>query len=314
MSRVLPFVCPPAYPFARQWIEALQVAMPDEKIMVFEELDAEQRASCDVAIVANPPVQSLRELPHLKWVHSVWAGVERLVADLADLDLKIVRLVDPKMAETMAEAVLAWTLYLHRDMPRYARQQASRQWLEHEYLSAEEKTVSLLGLGAMGAASAANLRAAGFQVCGWSRTPKSIEGVQCYSGEQGLQQMLARTDILVCLVPLTPQTKHIVNAKLLGALPRGASIINFARGPVVDDLALKQALDAGHLSHAVLDVFNQEPLPADEWHWVHPRVTVLPHISGPTNRRTASALAAANIHRYRTEGSLPPTVDRAKGY
>lgn len=282
--------------------------------MVFEEMDAQQRATCDVAIVANPPVESLRELPNLKWVQSVWAGVERLVADLADLDLKIARMVDPKMVEVMSEAVLAWTLYLHRDMPRYARQQASRQWLEHEYVAAQDKTVSLLGLGAMGAASALNLRAAGFQVCGWSRTPKSIEGVQCYAGEDELQQMLARTDILVCLVPLTPQTTHMVNAKVLGALPAGASIINFARGPVVDDQALRQALDAGHLSHAVLDVFNQEPLPADEWHWAHPRVTVLPHISGPTNRRTASALVATNIHGYRTEGLLPATVERAKGY
>ncbi|WP_028601229.1 2-hydroxyacid dehydrogenase [Ottowia thiooxydans] len=314
MRRVLPFVCPPSYPFWRQWVAALQEAMPDEHVVVFHELDARDLASCDVAVVANPSIEDLRALPNLKWVHSVWAGVERLVADLGDLDLKIVRLVDPVMAETMSEAVLAWTLYLHRDMPRYAKQQASREWLEHEYVGAGDKTVSLLGLGALGTASAVKLRGAGFQVCGWSRTRKSISGVQCYAGEEELLQMLGRTDILVCLLPLTSKTEGILSAEVLGALPQGASIINFARGPVVDEHALRRALDESKLSHAVLDVFNREPLPVNAWQWAHPRVTVLPHISGPTNRRTASALAAANILNYRTTGVLPISVDRKTGY
>lgn len=288
--------------------------MPDEHVVLLDELDATARAGCDVAIVANPQPDDLRTLPNLKWVHSVWAGVERLVADLGDTELNIVRLIDPRLAETMAEAVLAWTLYLHRDMPRYARQQAARQWLAHDCVRAEDRTVSLLGLGALGAAAAAKLHTAGFQVCGWSRTRKALPDVDCHAGSDELMAMLARTDILVCLLPLTPQTRHIVDAQAIGALRAQASLINFARGPIVDDAALRAALDTGHLSHAVLDVFDREPLPEEAWQWTHPSVTVLPHISAPTDRRTAAAIVAANMRRYRLSGVMPATVDREAGY
>ncbi len=288
--------------------------MPGEHVVAFEDLDASQRAACEIAIVANPRPDDVLALPNLKWVHSVWAGVERLVAELPAGDLKIVRLVDPQLARTMAEAVLAWTLYLHRDMPRYARQQSARQWLQHEVVRPEAKTVSLLGLGVLGAASAAKLLEAGFQVCGWSRARKSIPGVDCYAGSAELAAMLARTDILVCLLPLTAQTRGIVNAETLGALRAGAALVNFARGPIVDDAALRSALGAGRVSHAVLDVFDREPLPTDAWQWAHPRVTVLPHVSAATDPSTASAIVAANVRRYRESGVIPATVDRAAGY
>ncbi|MBO0986017.1 glyoxylate/hydroxypyruvate reductase A [Delftia sp. SD018] len=310
----LPFVCAPGYPAAPAWLQALQAALPEERVVALDTLDADQRAACEVAIVANPQPADLRTLPRLQWVHSVWAGVERLVADLGDTDLRIVRLVDPQLAATMAEAVLAWTLYLHRDMPRYARQQAARQWLAHDGVRAQDRTVSLLGLGALGKAAAQRLLSAGFQVRGWSRTPRHIEGVQCHAGDAELPAMLAQTDILVCLLPLTPQTRGIVGAQALAALPAHASLINFARGPIVDDAALCAALDSGRLAHAVLDVFEQEPLPESSWQWAHPAVTVLPHISAPTDRATASAIVAGNIRRWRSSGELPQAVDAARGY
>ncbi|MBU9366046.1 glyoxylate/hydroxypyruvate reductase A [Burkholderia multivorans] len=310
----LPFVANPDYPFGTQWIDALQCAMPDERIVPLDSLDAEARAACDVVIVANPRPEDLRTLPALKWVHSVWAGVERLMRDLADSDLKIVRLVDPQLAGTMAEAVLAWTLYLHRDMPRYAAQQARREWQAHDYTRPERKTVGLLGLGALGEASARRLLDAGFNVSGWSRTRKAIDGVTCHAGEGELGAMLQSADILVCLLPLTPQTTALLNRETLAMLKPGASLINFARGPIVDDAALENALDSGALRHAVLDVFATEPLPADSWHWTHPSVTVLPHISAPTDRETASSIVAGNIRRYRETGAIPPCVDRAQGY
>lgn len=288
--------------------------MPSENVVAFEDLQASKRGSCDVAVVANPRPEDILSLPNVKWVHSVWAGVERLLTDLPANDLKIVRLVDPQLAKTMAEAVLAWTLYLHRGMPRYARQQAARQWLAHEYVRPELRTVSLLGLGALGAASAARLLEAGFKVSGWSRARKALPGVDCCAGDEELAAMLARTDILVCLLPLTPQTRGILNAETLGALRTGAALVNFARGPIVDDAALRSALDANRLSHAVLDVFGHEPLEADAWQWMHPRVTVLPHISAPTDRSTASAIVATNVRRYRESGVIPATVDRAAGY
>jgi glyoxylate/hydroxypyruvate reductase A len=314
VSGALPFVSAESGPSARQWIDELQAAMPSENVVAFEDLDASERAACDVAVVANPQPRDVLSLPKLKWVHSVWAGVERLVADLPASELKIVRLVDPQLARTMAEAVLAWTLYLHRDMPTYARQQAARQWLPHEYVRPELRTVSLLGLGALGAASAARLVQAGFTVCGWSRTGKPVPGVDCYAGEEELSSMLARTDIVVCLLPLTPRTRRILNEVAFGALRKGAALVNFARGPIVDDPALRRALDDDRVSHAVLDVFDREPLPVDAWQWVHPKVTVLPHVSAATDRRTASAIVAANVRRFRESGTIPASVDRAAGY
>lgn len=314
MPPILPFIGATSPEETRRWIDALQAAMPHERVLPLSQLDPAARESCDVAIVANPRPSDLRTLPRLQWVHSVWAGVERLVSDLQDLDIQIVRLVDPQLSATMAEAVLAWTLYLHRDMPRYARQQAARQWIEHDYIRPERKTVSLLGLGALGAASAQRLRQAGFQVCGWSRTPKAVAGVTHYHGPEGLIAMLGRTDILVCLLPLTPQTRGVVDARALGALPPQACLINFARGAIVDEAALRQALDSGHLAHAVLDVFTQEPLPPQAWPWSHPSVTVLPHVSGPTDYETACAIVARNIGVYRADGTLPAAVDRQRGY
>ncbi|WP_159912612.1 glyoxylate/hydroxypyruvate reductase A [Pantoea sp. 18069] len=314
LAPVIPFVCAPGYPFAAQWQAALQAAMPHERVVALDTLDADARAACDFAIVANPDTRDLATLPRLKWVHSVWAGVERLVEDLQHSPLEIVRLVDPQLADTMAEAVLAWTLYLHRDMPRYARQQAQGQWLAHDYVPPQEKTVALLGLGELGMASAAKLLAAGFRVAGWSRSRKAVPGVQCHAGEDELAAMLASADILVCLLPLTPQTQGMLNATTLALLRPGASLINFARGAIVDDEALRAALDAQRLAHAVLDVFREEPLPAPQWQWQHPRVTVLPHISAPTHRGTASAIVAANVRYYRETGAMPALVDKQRRY
>lgn len=314
MSQPLPLVCAPGYPFAAAWLAALQAAMPEERIVALEALDAQARAGCELAIVANPDPRELATLAQLQWVHSVWAGVERLVEDLQHSPVQIVRLVDPQLAETMAEAVLAWTLYLHRDMPRYARQQAAGEWRAHDYVPPQRKTVALLGLGELGSACAAKLLAAGFQVTGWSLSRKSVPGVQCFAGSAELPALLAGADILVCLLPLTPDTENLLGASAFGQMRAGAALINFARGAVVDDAALRAALDAQHLRHAVLDVFRTEPLPAGEWQWQHPQVTLLPHISAPTNRQTAAAIVAGNIRRYRASGVLPPTVDKQRRY
>ena len=311
---MLPFVAPPDAPFSGEWISALQAAMPNERVVPFAELDAAAREACTVAVVANPRPEDLRLLPKLQWVHSVWAGVERMLADRRDSDLKIVRLVDPQLADTMAEAVLAWTLYLHRDMPRYAALQRERLWQPLDYMRPQDKTVSLLGLGALGETAAKRLLASGFKVQGWSRTLRAMDGVAGFAGEGGLSRMLASTDILVCLLPLTAETRGLLNDAALGQLKPSASLINFARGAIVDDDALRRALDAGTVSHAVLDVFATEPLPAESWHWAHPNVTVLPHISAPTDRKTASRIVAANIAAYRASGIIPTSVDRVRGY
>ncbi|MFG6468829.1 2-hydroxyacid dehydrogenase [Roseateles sp. BYS87W] len=311
---VLPFVAQADADSTAAWVAALQRAMPQERVQPLAALSAEARRDCRVAIVANPHPDDLRTLPALHWVHSVWAGVERLMTDLADTRLHIVRLVDPQLAQTMAEAVLAWTLYLHRDMPTYARLQREARWQPLPAVRAQHRTVGLLGLGALGAAAAAALRQAGFPVLGWSRTPKALPGVHSHHGDDGLDALLAQADVLVCLLPLTPDTRGLLNAARLQRLRPGASLINFARGALVDDAALRDALDTGHLRHAVLDVFATEPLPASSWHWAHPAVTVLPHISAPTDRESASALVAAHVAQYRATGELPAGVDRQRGY
>ncbi|MFZ6681143.1 2-hydroxyacid dehydrogenase [Undibacterium sp. Tian12W] len=313
-STKTPFLAAPAYSHTQAWVDALQKNLPDEQIVAFDSMSDEDKATCKVAIVANPDPAQLKQLPQLQWVHSVWAGVERLISDLADTELKIVRLIDPQLASTMAEAVLAWTLYLHRDMPAYARQQKQQLWQPREYLRPQQKTIGLLGLGALGEAAANSLLRAGFNVIGWSRNRKDFAGVECFAGTDELPVMLAKTDILICLLPLTPDTKRLVNAQTLQALPQGASLINFARGAIINDHDLHIALDSGHIGHAVLDVFETEPLPAIAWHWQHPSVTVLPHCSAPTDRETASLIVANNIRRYRSTGELPVTVDRVKGY
>lgn len=314
MSTCLPWVCAPDYPFAPVWLTALQAALPEEHVLPLAALTAQQRASCKLAIVANPTPLDLAGLPALKWVHSVWAGVERLVEDLQHSPVEIVRLVDPQLAQTMAEAVLAWTLFLHRDMPLYTRQQAQGAWLAHDYVPPQQKTVALLGLGELGQASAAQLRTAGFKVSGWSRSRKLVPGVQCFAGNEELPTVLAGADIVVCLLPSTPETEAILNATTLGHMRKGAALINFARGAVIDDDALRTALDMQHLRHAVLDVFRTEPLPPSQWQWQHPQVTVLPHISAPTHRETAAAIVAANVRRYRATGLIPVAVDKLRRY
>ncbi len=320
----------------RAWLESLRAAMTECDIRPLAALTDEERATAQVALVATPDPDDLRSLPNLRWVQSLWAGVDDILAAKAAPDRpppwSIVRMRDPRMAETMAEAVLAWTLYLHRDMPAYRRQQQARQWRPRPMRRAQACTVSILGLGAMGTASAARLRAQGFSVCGWRRRAASgalsgapgtsddgqsggqSGGVTVFAGDDGLRHMLAQSDILVCLLPLTAATHSLLNHDTLAQLPRGAAVINFARGAIVDSDALIAHLDSGHLSHAVLDVFAQEPLPADSPLWSHEDITILPHIAAPTDKESASVIAASNIRQFLASGRIPESVDRTRGY
>lgn len=314
MNTTIPFVARTDEDDRDAWLEALGSAMPACRIRPFSELSAEERGAASVAIVADPDPADLALLPELEWIHSLWAGVERIVAELPVDGPKIVRLEDPQMAKTMAEAVLAWTLYLHRDMPRYRRQQDARVWKMHDLPLPSHRTVGILGLGNLGRVAAGRLLEQDFSVCGWSRSGTMMDGVETFSGSDGLGHVLAKSDIIVVLMPLTPETSGLLDAGRLSAMKHGASLINFARGPIVDSDALLEQLDRGHLDHAVLDVFDREPLPQDSPFWTHPAVTVLPHISGPTNRTTASAIVADNIAAYLETGRIPDSVDRARGY
>ena len=296
------------------WLEALTATMPNESIVSFRTLDPSQRHDVEIAIVANPDPGDVAALPHLALIQSLWAGVERLVSELGPSAPPIVRMVDPEMARTMSEAVLAWMYSIQRDMPTYARQQRERVWRPQPYRKPSDMTVGLLGLGALGAASAQRLSIAGFRVVGWSRSPKHLPDVEALSGEQGLAAVLSMSDVVVCLMPLTSETRGLLNTRRFAQVKPGAALINFARGPIVVEPDLLAALGSGRISHAVLDVFDDEPLPATSPLWTHPDVTVLPHISAPTDRRTAAEVVAENVRRFRRGERMSDVVDANRGY
>ena len=287
--------------------------MPDERVVPFAELTGSERAGVRVAVVADPDPAELAELPNLEWVQSTWAGVERIIAELPP-SIGIARMVDPQLAETMSEAVLTAVLWLHRDGPRYAAQQREGRWRHAHFVRPERRCVGVLGLGALGRAAALRLRANGFAVLGWSRTAKAIDRIATHAGAAGFRAVLEASDILVNLLPRTPQTVKLLDGRAFSLMKVGAAMVNFGRGATVDEAALTEALDDGLLSHAFLDVFEREPLPSDHPFWSHQRVTVWPHVSGPTDAESASLVVAGAIRDWRRSGTPPPFVDRERGY
>jgi glyoxylate/hydroxypyruvate reductase len=314
MKSIVPFISMLPKADIDQWLKILKKKLPKERIVKFSNLKKSDYKKIDVAIVANPNPNEVKKLVNLKWIQSVWVGVEKLVESFKGEKVKIVRLVDPEMNRTMSEAVLSWVLYLHRDMHFYQVQQNKRVWKEADYIKPSKKIVSIIGLGELGSASAAKLIENGFNVCGWSRGKKNIKKVKSFTGELGLKNMLKQTDILVCLIPLTRKTKYLLNYKTLSYLKKGASIINFARGAIINAKDLVKHLNSGRIKHAVLDVFEQEPLPKTSILWKHKNVTVLPHISAHTDMDTASSIVCKNIKMYRLKNRIPKSVNMVRGY
>jgi len=233
---------------------------------------------------------------------------------LVNSPIKLVRLVDPQLAISMAESVLAWTLYLQRNMAEYAQQQQKRNWSQLPCIASADLRVSILGAGELGLAAINALKKLNYQVNCWSRAAKNIEGVTSYHGLNDLTCMLKKSDIVINLLPLTQFTQHLLNEERMREMPKGARLINFSRGGIVDTKGLLKLLEIGHISHAVLDVFEQEPLTPTDSLWHTPNITILPHISAPTNRESAVAIAAKNIETYRSQDIIPKAVDMKIGY
>ena len=313
-SRPLPLLSSEPLKNVTHTLAQLRLELPGERVCLVEDLTPAELALVDVAIGANPPIHLLDQLPNLVWLQSLWAGVEQLIAPARARQLQIVRLVDPELTRAMAEAALAWTLYLHRQMPEYAELQRNRQWQALPWRSASECRVTVLGLGELGRACAERLHDNGFSVSGWSRSPRKLSGISCYSGSGGLFDVLPVTDILLVLLPSTEQTRALINREKLDLLPRGAALINFARGAIVSTDDLLGALDRKQLRHAVLDVFDTEPLTPEHRLWAQPGVTVLPHIAAPTDPKSAVRLAATHIKSYRRTGKIPKSVDLEQGF
>lgn len=255
-----------------------------------------------------------RQFPNVELVFSTGAGVDQFDLSKVPKGLPVVRLAEPGVVAGMVEYATMSVLALHRDLPTYIAQQRQARWTAHRVHPASKRRVSVLGMGVLGQSVLAQLRSFGFQLAGWSRSRHQLEGVACYAGEDELPAMLSATDILVCLLPLTNETRGILDAKLFGALPRGASLVHAGRGAQLDHQALLDALDSGWISAAVVDVTAPEPLPVDDPFWSHPRILLTPHVASMTQPETAVDLVLENIRRHEAGASLVGMVDREKGY
>jgi len=291
---------------AARWLPLLERALPGDRILT------EPREDIDVALVAAPPPGTFGRLPRLKLVQSLWMGVEKLLED-PELPRAVpfARMVDPGMVAAMSETVLAHALDWHRHFWLYRQWQREKKWQRRGQSMAQDRSVGLLGLGELGADAARKLLALGFRVRGWSRRPKSIEGVHCSTD---LAEVLRGSDAIVCLLPLTPQTRGVLNAAAFAQMPAGGCVINVARGAHLVVADLLAALDTRHLARAYLDVFEEEPLPAASPLWAHPGVTVTPHIAALTEPRTAVPGIVENVERLRRGEAPLHLVDRSAGY
>ncbi len=285
-----------------QWLQALSAAMPEA---VWLDLPAARAdaARVQAAVVANPLPGSLQGLPVLGLIQSLWAGVDRLLADpTLPAHVPVARMVDPAMNAAMAQTALWAVLSLHRGYFAYARRQLAGVWQTHAQRRADEVRVLVLGQGQMGRTAAASIAQQGYALSTWRRdgTP--------------LATLLPAADIVVNLLPLTAQTQGLLNRDFFAALPPKASVVNLGRGAHVVDADLLAALDSGHLRHAVLDVFQTEPLPPGHAYWQHPRVTMLPHAAAGTDARSAAAVAVANLRAWRDGGQVLNVAERQRGY
>lgn len=266
-----------------------------------------------IVFAPNGPVTDFAPYTRTKAVLSLWAGVETVV-DNPTLTQPLCRLVDTSLTQGMVEWVTGHTLRHHLGMDAHIHGQDGIWRDQISPPLAPKRPVTVLGIGALGAACGQALASLGFAVTGWSRSAKNVPGLRCLHGDDGLRTALTDAQIVITLLPQTPQTKDILNAERLALLAKGAFIINPGRGPLIDDAALVQALDSGQIAHATLDVFRVEPLPVDHPFWAHPGVTVTPHIAATTRPETAAEIIVDNIQRGETGRPFLNVVDRGLGY
>lgn len=278
--------------------------------------DSGDPADIHCALAWKPPAGELAKLPNLKAVFSMGAGADHLFIDPDLPNVPITRVVDPYLTAGITEYVLLHVLRYHRNQPVFEAQQRDHVWDDRarELRQADERAVGVMGLGELGRDAVAKLAALGFDVAGWSRSAKDIPRVACFAGPEGLAPFLARSEILVCLLPLTGETADILDRKTLAQLPQGAYLINAARGGHLVDGDLLDALASGQITHATLDVFREEPLPDDHPFWDHPQITVTPHNAAITDPRSVVAQVAENIRRLDAGEPLLHPVDRNAGY
>lgn len=301
---------------ADRWDEfqvLLSAAFKDEEVEVDLRLTADPSEVDYMVYSPSGPIQDFTPFTKLKAVLSLWAGVEAIIGN-PTLKVPLCRMVDPGLTAGMVEWVIGHVMRYHLNMDNHILNQDGVWRPESSAPLASSRRVGILGMGQLGTACATTLNNLGFAVHGWSKRLKSVPGVTCYSGQDGLHDTLRVSDILVLLLPDTPDTNDIIDAETLAMLPPSARLLNPGRGTLVDDDALLAALDMGHVAHATLDVFKTEPLPADHRYWSHPSVTVTPHIAAETRAETSSVVIAQNVKRGEAGEPLLHQVDMRLGY
>ena len=296
----------------RQWAEVFAQRAPAQPFRIWPDIGD----PADVHYLAawEPPTDIATRFPNLKLLFSSGAGVDQFDFRTLPPQLPVVRMVEPGIISGMVEYVTHAVLDLHRDMPAYRRQQQQGLWQPLPVHPAAGRRVGVLGLGSLGQAVLQSLQGFGFACAGWSRSRHAIDGIDCFAGPAELDTFLARTDILVCLLPLTDATRGFLGTALFSRLPKGAQLVHVGRGAQLVGDELLAALDAGRLSEAVLDVTDPEPLPAGHALWKHPRVRITPHIASMTQPHSAAAVVLDNLQRFARGEPLLGLVDRDRGY
>src|SRR6056297_236826 len=295
------------------WKDALLSANPQLK--VYSYLEEHPKEEITMALIWKHPKGSLALYPNLKCIASAGAGVDYIFEDpTVPEHIPITRLVDPYLASDMSEHVLAVIFAELKNFNTYKIQQTKALWKTKEYRRIADVTVGIMGLGALGALTGKDLVKAGFSVQGWSRSEKAIDGITTFAGDSGLQEFLKKTDFLVCLLPLTPDTSGILNSSLFKELPKGAYVINVARGGHVVDNDLLEQLDNNHLSGACLDVYHQEPLPSSHAFWKHPKIFMTPHYASVSDTNSVIPQILENYKNLDKRNALINVVNREKGY
>jgi len=300
-------------PDQQLWLDAFSRHQPNLKVVTSE--DSFDAAEVRWVAAWNPPQGLFGQFPNLEAVFALGAGVDAFVRreDLSS-EVPLVRLLDAGMAEQMVEYILWATLTVQRDFDAYAALQCQQQWQEITARTKSQMRLGILGLGALGQQVSKSLASYGYPVSGWKRSKIELEGVKVFTGDQGLHEMVKQTDVLISLLPNTPQTQGLLNKELLSQLPQGASLVNVARGVQLVDEDLLALLDNEHLRFAALDVFHQEPLPGDHPFWKHPKVSVTPHMAAATLPEPAVEQVVANLKRL-AEGQEPEGLVKAEsGY